>query len=473
MKIRKWQHHRDRDVENSPTPTLPDDIVDYYSMNNFFYKSNDTNRHHTTDEMSTSINRMYSHDMDDDDDNNFLYIEYSSNKFHPNDCLEPYFEDDDEEAAAIAEISGRRIEKKIQEEERDEEIHDHKNILSDSYLELQKSISRTWSTSSFTNHESKMKSRRKSSYIELNIAILDCISLEYYQNIQNYDEDNLGIFGRARISNDLHNDNTTTTTSHYISTPPSLSLIKEILTLLIKHNAIEYEVIICSLIYYRRLCGLEKPSTLSSTTTASSASASAMLSSSSPSTSTTSTQQINTIPITYRNWKGILIGTLRLATKIWDDCILINKDFIEPLLSHQLIDSSNLLNDYEFYLFKQLNYSLYINDIDYLRCHDMITHNCLSILSHPSHDCNLGNSSDPNSSSTRPKNGIDTSSINELETQNKPSPRQSPLPLRLSRSWSWKLKINRVAASNDDEDTSNDNNNNNNNNTPSKNHQIE
>jgi hypothetical protein len=443
-------------------------------------------------DLSMNINRMMSHDDFDDD---YMCIGLGTT-FNPDeDCLEPYYEDEDddddedERQFPISQLSSNAPPPLTSNPS------PHTNHpLSSTHSHSPSSNSLSWSIGSHTNYSTKLSYYKKTSYIEIEHSLLTCFAHEFFQNIQPpVNENSLGIFGRVRLSGDIGRTSGSSLTSEL----PSIDRIQQILLHLIQHNAIEYEILICSLIYYRRVCGQEKLSSSSSTSTPCSPllpSTSTITSTSHGfhsvttvgSTSVSLSSSLVTIPITHHNWKQILIASLRLATKLWDDFSLMNRDFLAPLLlpshppspsssqppslSHHptpvsLIDPTISINELELSLTKQLNYNLLITEIDYQRCHEMVTRNHLSLLScstsEPTPAGAVSNMTTPRAVSTPPSSLTASLSATRLSAtggggggSGSPSPAPSPAPTRqTSRSWSWKLKINRVAVSTDDEDT--------------------
>jgi hypothetical protein len=416
------------------------------------------------------INRMLSHD-DFDEDDGYMCIALGKTFDPDEDYLEPYYEEDEEERDAARDS--------IDDERRRDYFSQSTSTNNPLPIIItpsspSPSLPLSWSGCSQTNYSSKSCHRKKGSYIEIDQTLLHCFSLEIFQNIQNLNENQgKGIFGHARMSGgDLGRAVTIIS-----DTFPSIETVQHLLLILIQHNAIEYEILICCLIYYRRLCGLDKiTSPFSISTFSSSGSASGSLFST-----------IATVPITPHNWKGILIGSLRLATKLWDDFSLMNRDFLEPLRKGHIqgeglgsgLDCPLSINEIELSLVRQLNYNLLITESEYQKCHEMITRSHLSLLScsslpstlnheqtstplQPSpdtlHTASAGVTTPPlvsSLSATRfALGGGGQSTGGESHVSGSPpSPAPSPAPSRqTSRSWSWKLKINRVAVSTDEEE---------------------
>lgn len=394
--------------------------------------------------LSMNINRMMSHDDMDDD---YMCVGLPKTSYHPDDDMEPYFEDEEGE----------------QEGEDDHLYELNPNHRPTGTLTTENAM---WSIGSVTNYEPHKKSQRKSSYLKIDQRIIESISSEFYQLIQHVDDSTLGIFGRVRLSGSLltssSRESTPSAASAEGNTPPSLSLVREILTLLIDHNLIEYEVLVCYLIYSRRLCGFNPLSMTSSPS---------QFASSTSSSSLNVTPTMSPLPITQHNWKGILLGLLCLTTKLWDDYSLINKDFIEPLLSQHQTSSTPLisasgsllqfLNHYELQLIKQFNYSFFITEMEYNSLHELITARAQHITVGPpprpstssripsSSSLLLSPSSPRPSSSHGPSAATPGSSL--PSSSSTPSSPPSNLSRQISRSWSWKLKNNRIAVSTEDE----------------------
>jgi hypothetical protein len=437
---------------------------------------------------SMNINRMMSHDDLDDD---YMCIGLARTPYHPDDDLEPYFEDDevgmDRNLSYSSELNPKESSPVM------------KNISSTA------AISTPWSVGSITNYQSKKKSQRKPMYLDIDEAILESISSEYYQLIQNLDDSSIGLFGRVRSGGLMVSPSascsslTMTMATSTEETVPSFQLVHELLTSLIHHNLIEYEILISFLIYSRRLCGygsykkqIPSSSSMQSTNSIShstSPSASTFNKNSthtsfftSPHTSSpltsSSSSNLTTLPITQHNWKGILLGLLCLSMKLFDDYSMINKDFIEPLVHQQqsqrdsfassasplavtVTSSSSLLqylNHYELLLIKQFNYSFLITEMEYQNIHEVVT--SMAQLSQvppprPSTSSRLPSSSSllMSSSSPRPSSSHSNPSASAHSTT-VPSSETSPSPnlsRQTSRSWSWKLRNNRIAVSADDE----------------------
>jgi hypothetical protein len=410
--------------------------------------------------LSMNINRMMSHDDMDDD---YMCVGLTRTPYHPDDDLEPYFEDDEEN-----------------------DLHDpHQNLAYLSELNPNRSLSvvtnlsptanattatssAAWSLGSVTNHESKKKSQRKPMYLTIDRMIIEAISSEFYQLIQHVDDSAIGLFGRVRLSGGLVTS-PSTSSSLVMSegeTPPSLSLVRELLTLLIDHNLIEYEILICYLIYSRRLCGgSNQLPTPSSPHTSPSLFTSSTSSPSLKNTTTATATTMASLPITQHNWKGIFLGLLCLTMKLWDDYSLINKDFIEPLLHQQGPSSASsisgsasmsvsllqYLNHYELQLLKQFNYSFFITEMEYNKLHNFIIAKAQQIPPRPSTSSRIPSSSSlmlSSSPSPRPSSSHGPSAPISSSVPSSPPPN---LSRNSSRSWSWKLRNNRIAVSADDE----------------------
>lgn len=267
---------------------------------------------------STNISRIMSFDRDDFEDD---FISTTSVSRQNCGDLEPFFEDD--------EMSPRENFTFQQFVDRDADV------VSES----------GWSEASKATHSPRYVARHRPDFEPIEEKVLKCLSIQVLALAHDSWELTKCIASDAIF--DIDKD----------ASAPTISEVEDLFAVLHARLHIEYEIALISLIYIKRLC----KDTSSSIDSSTAAGASENL-------------QLKMSPY---NWRAVVIVCVRLATKIWDDYHILNRDFVDPFLE---IMDLKLLMALELRTLEALDFQLEVAESVFQNLHSVIKvhYSCLA-----------------------------------------------------------------------------------------------